>query len=116
MRALSTEQMKEMRDRNEDFVFLNVLPEEMYRKQHIPGSDNMPEKDKNFVQRVEQQAGSKDRKIVVYCANTECTASPNAARKLDEAGFTNVFDYEGGTAAWKDAGLPIEGEGQIASA
>ena len=116
MQTLSTEQLKEMRDGNEDFTFLNVLPEEYYRKQHIPGSENIPEKDKNFVQRVEQQAGSKDRKIVVYCANTECSASPNAAKKLEEAGFTNVLDYEGGTQAWKDAGLPIEGEGAAASA
>jgi rhodanese-related sulfurtransferase len=36
--------------------------------------------------------------------------SSQAARKLEEAGFTNVHDYEGGTKAWQEAGLPVEGE------
>ena len=27
-------------------------------------------------------------------------ASPKAAKKLEEEGFTNVYDYEGGTKDW----------------
>ena len=116
MQTLTTDQLKQMREANEDFELINVLPAEMYRKQHIAGSDNIPVDEDDFVQGVEQKAGGKNRKVVVYCANTECDASPTAAKKLEDAGFTNVLDYEGGTAAWKEANLPIEGEGAPASA
>jgi hypothetical protein len=35
--------------------------------------------------------------------------SPRAACRLEELGFTAVYDYVGGIADWKGAGLPIEG-------
>jgi len=47
--------------------------------------------------------------VVVYCANAECDASPKAAERLEEAGFTDVVDYQGGTQSWEEAGLAIEG-------
>mgnify|MGYP003626742147 CR=1 FL=1 len=43
-----------------------------------------------------------DLEVVVYCANFDCPASTDAARKLDEAGFNNVYDYEGGTQDWME--------------
>ncbi len=36
--------------------------------------------------------------------------SPSAAWRLETLGFTNVYDYVGGKAAWFAAGLPREGE------
>ncbi len=50
----------------------------------------------------------KDKEIVVYCASFECRASPAAARKLEELGYTRVLEYEGGLADWRDAGYPLE--------
>ncbi len=35
--------------------------------------------------------------------------SSRAACRLEELGFTEVYDYVGGIADWKAAGLPIEG-------
>ena len=53
--------------------------------------------------------GKKDKPIVVYCASTTCDASPKAARRLNEAGFSKVYDYEGGVKAWKESGLELKG-------
>jgi rhodanese-related sulfurtransferase len=36
----------------------------------------------------------------VYCASIDCHSSTDAAKKLDQAGFTNVYDYRGGAKAW----------------
>jgi CBS domain-containing protein len=36
--------------------------------------------------------------------------SPRAACRLERIGFERVFDYVGGIADWKGAGLPVEGE------
>ena len=111
MKNLDTEQMKRMRDSDGNLVVINVLGEEPFRKEHIPGSVNVPVDSDDFESRVRQLAGGKDRSVVVYCASEDCTASPKAAKKLDQAGFSKVHDYEGGMKAWKEAGLPVEGQG-----
>ena len=56
--------------------------------------------DDDFVSTVDKVVADRTRAVVVYCANKECDASPKAAQKLEEAGFTQVFDYEGGTEDW----------------
>ena len=101
METLSREQLDNMnQEEHEDFVLINVLSPESFNKKHIRTSINIPQDDPNFEETVEKVAGSKDRKIVVYCADSDCQASPNAAKKLDEAGFSQVYDYEGGTKDW----------------
>ena len=37
--------------------------------------------------------------------------SPRAACRLERIGFERVYDYVGGIADWKGAGLPLEGKG-----
>jgi len=108
MQTLTTQQIKEMRTHNNNIPIINVLPESAYEGGHIPRTPNVPLGDDNFVSRVEKFAGGKDQPVVVYCANEQCDASPKAAKKLEEAGFSHVYDYEGGTEAWKDAGEPVE--------
>jgi CBS domain-containing protein len=36
--------------------------------------------------------------------------SPRAACRLEQLGFERVYDYVGGIADWKAAGLPVEGD------
>jgi len=101
MKAISRDDLKTMNEaEHEDFVLINVLPREKFRKQHIRTSINVPVDNDDFVRNVEAVAGDKDRKIVVYCANFDCDASPTAGKQLEDAGFTEVFDYEGGTEDW----------------
>lgn len=101
MKTLSKDDLKKMNEReHEDFVLINVLPRDHFKKQHIRTSVNVPHDRDDFTDQVEAISGGKDRKIVVYCANFDCDASPNAAKKLEKAGFTNVYDYEGGTEDW----------------
>jgi rhodanese-related sulfurtransferase len=101
MKPITRDDLKRMNEtQHEDFVLVNVLPHDAFEKRHIRTSINIPVKNDDFVERVEQVAGGKNRKIVVYCANFDCDASPSAARKLEDAGFTQVYDYEGGTEDW----------------
>jgi len=110
MDQVNAKQVREILHRNGDVPLINVLPEEHFRKQHIPGSVNVPLEKDSFLQRVESLAGSKAAKIVVYCADSDCNASPKAARKLEEAGFENVADFAGGTEEWRAAGYSLEGQ------
>lgn len=101
MKPISRDDLKTMNEtEHDDFVLINVLPREKFNKQHIRTSVNIPVDDDDFVETVEKLVGKKDRKIVVYCASFDCDASPEAAKKLEDAGFTQVYDYEGGTKDW----------------
>ena len=108
MHQISTEQLLRMREKQDDLPLINVLTEDEFRQQQIPGSENIPINDKNFLQRVEETAGGRDRPVVVYCADEECKASTNAARQLEKAGFKDVNDYAGGMKAWEEAGQPVQ--------
>lgn len=103
MKTLTRTELKRMNElEHEDFVLINVLPRDTFKEEHIRTSVNVPHEDDDFTEIVERIAGGKDRKIVVYCANFDCDASPKAAKKLEEAGFTRVYDYEGGTKDWME--------------
>ncbi len=101
MKTLTQSQLKRMNEvEHEDYVLINVLPRDAFNDQHIRTSINIPHTREDFTQLVDTVCGGKDRKIVVYCANFECDASEKAAEKLEQAGFSRVYDYEGGTKDW----------------
>jgi len=100
MKTLTKEQLIQRGEDLDDFILVNVLPQDTFLKKHIPHSINIPHQDTNFTSLVEKAAGTKNRKIVVYCASFDCDASSNAAETLENAGFSNIYDYEGGTKDW----------------
>jgi rhodanese-related sulfurtransferase len=109
METLTAQELRDMQQTDADFTLINVLAEPMHEKKHIPGSINIPVVDKNFVNEVEQEVGDKSRPVVVYCADHECEASPKAGRQLENAGFENVYDFEGGIDEWEQEDFPLEG-------
>ncbi len=108
MRTMHAKDLRQMIDQKQDLLLINVLKKEDFDARHIPGSRNVPNESPKFVDQVSSMAGSKTRPIVVYCASASCQASPTAAKKLEQAGFTNVTDFEGGVAEWKEAGFTLE--------
>jgi rhodanese-related sulfurtransferase len=104
MKTISKEKLKDKLDKNE-IVLLEVLGEESYNMAHIAGAVNI------HLKKIGTEAKkrfNKDETLVVYCSDYECTSSPTAAKKLDDLGFKNVYDYEGGKKEWKESGLPME--------
>ena len=110
MQKIDAQRLEAMQASGEDFVLLNVLPEASFQEQHIPGSDHAEVQSENFVEQVEQLAGGKDRRIVVYCSSPRCVASRTAARKLEQAGFTDVWRFPGGLEEWSSADRPLRGQ------
>jgi rhodanese-related sulfurtransferase len=91
--------------RDEGYALVNVLDREEFQREHIPGSISIPrqqldEFEKHF---------DREKKIIVYCASPDCSASNEAAEALARRGFRHVFDYAGGMRDWKQAGNPVEG-------
>lgn len=101
MQAISHSDLKTMNEaEHRDFVLINVLPRESFNQEHIRTSVNVPVDEDSFSSQVERIAGNKDREVVVYCASFDCDASTRAAEQLETEGFTQVYDYEGGTKDW----------------
>lgn len=88
-------------------ILINALASDEFIAKHIPGSINIPTENAEMAENV---IPYKDSEIVVYCANSDCTASPELAQKLEDMGYTNVKDFEKGLAGWKSAGFSLVGE------
>jgi len=90
---------------NEDVILINALGAASFRAKHIPGSVNIPAGKVEEI--AEQILPDKDQEIIVYCSSPSCTASPSAAKKMIELGYTNVSDFEAGLTGWLKEGFRL---------
>lgn len=51
--------------------------------------------------------GAQNRPVVFFCAGANCWESYNAALRANAAGYSRLFWYRGGLAAWAEARLPM---------
>lgn len=87
--------------RNKDFVFINT---------HVPYEGEIEQTDlfidfERAAELVSELPADKDAKIVVYCRSDRM-----ARIALDEwvkAGYTNLYNLDGGFVAWQDAGYEL---------
>lgn len=107
MQVIQRDQVQQLMQENDNVAVVEVLGEENFQEYHLPGAINVPIGER-FEENIEQALPNKDKKIVVYCLDKSCEASPKAAQKMEELGYQNVFDYEEGKVDWKQAGLPVE--------
>jgi rhodanese-related sulfurtransferase len=110
---ISLEELRERLEANPSLVLVEALPEQYYRRSHIPGAINLSHDE--VYARAPDVLGDKDAEIVVYCASATCQNSAIAADRLAALGYSNVRDYHEGKAEWTDAGLPVEGEARAAA-
>ena len=109
MKIITARDLRKMREADEEFLLVNTLPTDKFPQTKIPGAVNFPQDASDFVTRVEQQAGGKNRTVVVYCASAQCDSSTRGAEKLQKAGFTNVYDFADGYEGWQQINKEKEG-------
>lgn len=85
-----------------NFLLINV---------HIPFEGNLPNTDASIPydtigQNLDKLPDDKAAIIVLYCRSDRM--STIAAAELVKLGYTNVWNLDGGMAAWEQAGQPIE--------
>lgn len=104
-RTIARDELKRMLDQGGDFYLWNVLTDDYFHGEMIPGSHRVPLD--RVGRHVAHSRVPKDAEIIVYCAGPRCPMSGMAAEKLRKLGYTNVRAYEGGVEEWVQAGHEI---------
>ena len=114
VKTITTAELDARLSENGTLQCWNVLTDEYFNGELIPGSRRVP------LERVGHEAREsnlvKDTEVIVYCAGPKCPQSGYAAQKLQTLGYTNVRAYEGGLEEWKGLGREVaRGQEQVAA-
>jgi polyisoprenoid-binding protein YceI len=93
------------------FVLVDVLPDDAYAAQHLPGAKRACVYEVDFLDQVRNLGVTGNEPVVLYGAGTGSLDSTVAAEKLERAGVAQIFNFNGGRAAWESAGGAFEGGG-----
>ena len=94
-RRISAQEAKDMMDKNEEVVIVDVRTQGEYDSGHIEGAILIP--NETIVNDRPEQLSDTDAIILVYCRSGN--RSNTAAKKLINAGYRNVYDF-GGIIDW----------------
>lgn len=100
-----TELYEEINNNSENIIIINVLTESEFRGCHIPGSINIPLED--LPSKIDSI--DKNKKVIVHCSHELSSASEEAYKILDKAGFTDLHDYKRGLREWIQSDLKTSG-------
>jgi len=91
------------------FTILDVRSSNSYQQGHIQGASNAPlEMIEEYVRQIVGPMNARgDRQIIVYSESGD-NLSASAARRLNELGHRQVFDYTDGFSAWISADQSVE--------
>jgi rhodanese-related sulfurtransferase len=87
----------------EDAVVVDVRESDEWLKGHIPGARHIALA--QLEKRIHEIEKFKERPLIVCCASGG--RSSKACSVLQKAGFTKVFNLNGGMGAWAEANLPV---------
>jgi len=101
---LAPQQFKDkMEELNNELVLDLRSHGELHRVGPIKGAQNLDFNNGRFKSAIPQL--DKNTPVMLYCAGGN--RSSEAAKQLNDAGFKEVYDLQGGVTAWKNAGFQV---------
>ena len=94
-RKITADQARARMDSGDPIVIVDVRTPEEFTSGHIPGAINVP--NEGILNQMPEELPDPNAEILVYCRSGR--RSKEAANKLIEMGYTNVFDF-GGIIDW----------------
>ena len=94
-RQISQEEAREMMDRDDGHVVVDVRRQDEYDAGHIPGAILIP--NESIDKEPPAELPDKDQIILIYCRTGN--RSKLAAQKLFDMGYTNIYEF-GGITNW----------------
>ena len=92
---ITAEEAKQIMDREEGYIILDVRTQEEYDEGHIPGATQISHEE--IAEKAEEVLKDKNQLILVYCRSGR--RSKIAAEALAELGYTNIKEF-GGIIDW----------------
>lgn len=91
-------------------LILDARPEIFHRFGRVPGALSLPREDfeKSYARLKTKFEADKSQPIAVYCSNSFCEDSKLVRKALVSFGYSQVAVFQGGWAAWTQAGLAEE--------
>lgn len=106
-KLITTGELKNAMDAGRGFILIDVLAGGHFglpNAKFMPGI-GMPYPPSNVpAALLSVTGGEKATPLVFYCQGAQCWESYNAALRAKNAGYSNVYWYRGGLAAWSAAG------------
>lgn len=100
---VTAKQFKDLLDSNENAVLVDVRTAGEFKDGAISGALNIDYYNENFIAKCMELDTNKA--IYIYCRSGGRSAA--AALKLQEAGFTQIFELQGGIISWKKSSFPV---------
>jgi rhodanese-related sulfurtransferase len=91
-------------EKNKEAILIDVRTPQELAQGYIAGAINIDYSSSNFKQDLNKL--DKSKPVYVYCRSG--VRSSNTMSLLQEMGFSEVYNLNGGIIAWAQAGLPIK--------
>jgi polyisoprenoid-binding protein YceI len=108
--SIAASVLKQWLDTGATFILIDVLPEEVYVRRHIPGAMNACVYEVVFPSRIAELGVDLGQPLVVYGSGEQSQDAAVAAEKLVRLGCRSVHVLTGGASAWERSGFAFEGE------
>lgn len=91
-----------------DITVLDLNARQSWLKARVPGALSLvPDFDAALL------PADRAASLVFYCSNPLCRKAPNAGKRAEKLGYTNVRVMSAGITGWVGAGLPVESGEQL---
>lgn len=109
-RVISAAELHARLQKGEAVTILDVELEDVFRRRHLPGALNACVFKVSFADDVRALGIDPGADLVVCGGEADSREALDAMDKLDRMGFSSVSGLRGGVEAWRQDGLPLEGE------
>lgn len=99
-------QVKDMHD-GKQAVVIDARSASTFIQGHIAGAVSLPLEEARKNPSSLKGRFSKDATIIAYCNGFSCHDSMDLGKLMMQAGYANVYVYEGGFPEWRDSGYPV---------
>jgi rhodanese-related sulfurtransferase len=97
---ISATALKQLLKQDKSLKLVDVRTPNEFKQGHIKNAVNIDVFKSDFVNQCESKFKTSDR-LIIYCRSGQ--RSMNAAKKLEKAGFTSLYNLNGGVMAWSRA-------------
>jgi len=103
--TISPQELDSLQKNNSSLELIDVRTPAEYQEVHIKFAKNIPLDRLDVKELLASRNGSAEQPLYIVCESG--SRGQMACQKIEAAGFSDVYNIEGGTTACAEAGLPV---------